>query len=48
MHPTQMFIYINPVTEVTIIKLSSQGEPLRLELDNINMQAFTNISAELA
>jgi CubicO group peptidase (beta-lactamase class C family) len=38
------WIYINPVTEVSIIKLSSQDEPLRLDLDNTNMQAFTNIS----
>lgn len=42
------WIYINPVTEVTIIKLSSQDEPLKLELDETNMQMFTNISAELA
>ncbi len=39
------WIYINPVTEVTIVKLSSQGQPLRLDLDDINMQAFTRISA---
>ncbi len=38
------WIYINPVTEVSIVKLSSQDEPLRLDLDNTNMQAFTNIS----
>ncbi len=38
------WIYINPVTEVTIVKLSSQDEPLRLDLDAINLQAFTNIS----
>jgi CubicO group peptidase (beta-lactamase class C family) len=38
------YIYINPVTEVTIVKLSSQGEPLRLDLDSINLQAFTRIS----
>jgi hypothetical protein len=42
------FIYINPVTEVSIVKLSSQDEPLRLDLDNVNMQAFTNISDVLA
>lgn len=42
------WIYINPVTEVSIIKLSSQDEPLRLDLDNTNMQAFTNISDVLA
>jgi CubicO group peptidase (beta-lactamase class C family) len=38
------WIYINPVTEVTIVKLSSQGEPLRLDLDNINLQAFGRIN----
>jgi len=37
-------IYINPVTEVTIVKLSSQGEPLRADLDNINLQSFSQIS----
>ncbi len=42
------WIYINPVTEVSIVKLSSQDEPLRLDLDNANMQAFTNISDVLA
>jgi len=42
------WIYINPVTEVTIVKLSSQDEPLRLDLDNTNMQAFTNVSDVLA
>ena len=38
------WIYINPVTEVTIIKLSSQGEPLRPDLDNINLQSLGQIS----
>jgi hypothetical protein len=38
------WIYINPVTEVTVVKLSSQDEPLRLDLDDINLQAFTRIS----
>ena len=38
------WIYINPVTEVTIIKLSSQGEPLRPDLDNINLQSLSQIS----
>jgi CubicO group peptidase (beta-lactamase class C family) len=42
------WIYVNPVTEVTIVKLSSQDEPLRLDLDNTNMQAFTNLSARLS
>ena len=32
------------VTEVTVVKLSSQDEPLRLDLDDINLQAFTRIS----
>jgi len=39
------WIYIDPVTEVTIVKLSSQDEPLRLDLDDINLRAFTNIGA---
>jgi len=38
------WIYINPVTEVTIVKLSSQAEPLRLDLDDINFSAFSRIS----
>jgi CubicO group peptidase (beta-lactamase class C family) len=38
------WIYINPVTEVTIIKLSSQGEPLRPDLDSINLQSLSRIS----
>jgi hypothetical protein len=38
------YIYVNPVTEVTIVKLSAQDEPLRLDLDSINLQAFTRIS----
>ena len=41
------YIYINPVTEVTVVKLSSQGEPLRYDLDDINLQAFTGISSLL-
>lgn len=41
------WIYINPVTEVSIVKLSSQDEPLRLDLDNVNLNAFANISAAL-
>lgn len=41
------WIYINPVTEVTIVKLSSQDEPLKPELDEINLQMFTNISSGL-
>jgi len=39
------WIYVNPVTEVTIVKLSAQDEPLRPDLDDINLSAFTNISA---
>lgn len=42
------WIYINPVTEVTIVKLSSQGLPLRPELDDINLQAFTSISSAVS
>lgn len=38
------WIYVNPVTEVTVVKLSSQDEPLKLELDDINLSAFTSIS----
>ena len=41
------WIYINPVTEVTIVKLSSQDEPLKPELDATNLQMFGNISARL-
>jgi CubicO group peptidase (beta-lactamase class C family) len=41
------WIYINPVTGVTIVKLSSQDEPLKLELDATNLQMFDNISARL-
>jgi hypothetical protein len=29
---------------VTIIKLSSQGEPLRPDMDNINLQSLSQIS----
>lgn len=42
------WIYINPVTEVSIVKLSSQDEPLRLDLDTVNLNAFTTISDVLA
>ena len=41
------WIYINPVTGVTIVKLSSQDEPLKPELDESNLQMFTNISSGL-
>jgi len=42
------WIYINPVTEVTIVKLSSQDAPLRLDLDSVNLQGFVSISGSLA
>ena len=38
------WIYVNPVTEITIVKLSSQDLPLRPELDDVNLRAFTGIS----
>jgi len=38
------WIYIDPVTEVSVVKLSSQDEPLRLDLDNVNLNAFASIS----
>jgi CubicO group peptidase (beta-lactamase class C family) len=38
------WIYIDPVTEVSVVKLSSQDEPLRLDLDNVNLNAFATIS----
>ncbi len=42
------YIYIDPVSEVSIVKLSSQDQPLRLDLDTINMQAFANISTRVS
>lgn len=39
------WIFIDPVAEVTVVKLSSQDEPLRLDLDSVNLQAFANIAA---
>jgi len=42
------WIYIDPVDEVTIVKLSSQDLPLRLDLDGVNYRAFVGIAAELA
>jgi len=39
------WIYIDPVAEVTIVKLSSQDEPLKLELDAVNLDAFAQIAA---
>jgi len=42
------WISIDPVAEVTIVKLSSQDEPLRLDLDSVNLQALVNIGAQLA
>ena len=41
------WIYIDPVAEVTIVKLSSQAMPLRLDLDAINLRAFANICAAI-
>lgn len=41
------YIYIDPVAEVTMVKLSSQAMPLRLDLDAINLGAFAKISAAL-
>ena len=37
------WIYIDPVTEVTVVKLSSQDEPLKPEFDDVNLRAFTGI-----
>jgi hypothetical protein len=42
------WIYIDPVTEVSIVKLSSQDDPLRNDLDNVNLKGFENISTALA
>lgn len=39
------WIYIDPVAEVSIVKLSSQGEPLKPELDAVNLRAFANLCA---
>ncbi len=39
------WIYIDPVAEVTIVMLSAQDEPLRADLDNVNLRAFANIAA---
>jgi CubicO group peptidase (beta-lactamase class C family) len=39
------YIYIDRAAEVTIVKLSSQALPLRLDLDAINLQAFANLCA---
>lgn len=41
------WIYIDPVSEVSIVKLSSQDDPLRIDLDNVNLKGFENISAAL-
>ncbi len=38
------WIYIDPVTEISIVKLSSQDEPLRPDLDKVNLNAFETIS----
>ncbi len=42
------WIYVNPVTEVSIVKLSCQGAPLRLDLDSVNLRAFAGISAAVS
>ncbi len=39
------WIYIDPVAAVTIVKLSSQDEPLKLEFDSVNLGAFARIAA---
>ena len=39
------WIYIDPVAQVTIIKLSSQDTPLKPELDSIHLNAFEQICA---
>ena len=41
------WIYIDPVSEVTIVKLSSQALPLRPELDTVNLDAFAAIARVL-
>lgn len=42
------WIYLDPVTEVSIVKLSSQDLPLMPELDNVNLRMFASISNLLA
>ena len=37
------WIYIDPVAEVTIVKLSSQDDPLNMQLGPINLQVFEDI-----
>lgn len=39
------WIFIDPVSEVTVVKLSSQELPLRVDLDPVNMQAFARLAA---
>ncbi len=39
------WIYIDPVAEVTVVKLSAQDEPLRPDLDDVNLQGFASIAA---
>ncbi len=41
------WIFVDPVAEVTIVKLSSQDLPLRPELDDVNLHLFENIAAFL-
>ena len=40
------WIYIDPVAEVVIVKLSSQGDPLNAELAAVNLRAFEAICAD--
>lgn len=37
------WIYVDPVAEVTIVKLSSQAEPLNFDLGQANLRAFESI-----
>ena len=42
------WIFVDPVAEVTIVKLSSQDLPLMPEFDNANLRMFDSISDLLA
>ncbi len=37
------WIYIDPIAEVTIVKLSAQADPLNLPLGSVNLQVFEDI-----
>ncbi len=41
------YIFIDPVAEVTVVKLSAQDEPLRTDLDSVNLRGFANIAAAI-